>query len=169
MSDIHSPAAPIPLYKRLDRLCDLFTCEEYLAKYPDTQVSKAISNMESRIAELENAAFQSFVFPRIVNYLMTYSVPTVEQGIYAGYEILEVDATATWPYVTFRWNSGLDNHPPTDSDIMKLTMLATMYGIGMVTMKIESVDEDSDDKPRYERIVHLTKHEDLVAWLDANL
>ena len=160
---------PTPLYKRLDRLCDLFTCEEYLAKYPDPQVSKVISDMESRITELENAAFQSLIFPRIVNYLMTYSAPTVEQGIYSGYEILNVDSSAAMPNITYRWNSGYDNKSPSDSNIMKLTILATMYGTGMVTLKIESMNEDSDDQPRFERIVHLTKHTDLVAWLDANL
>jgi hypothetical protein len=125
--------------------------------------------MESRITELENAAFQSLIFPRIVNYLITYSAPTVEEGTYSGYKILNVDATATWPNVTYRWNSGYDNQPPSDTDIMKLTMLVTTNETGMVILKIESMNEDIDDQPRFERIVHLTKHTNLVAWLDANL
>jgi hypothetical protein len=85
----------------IECLANLCQCYDYLAEYQDPNAGETLAYIEKQLAQLSDLAFRSLLFPRIVNYIKTYSHHTAQTYVYIKYRIVEIDANTESPSVTF--------------------------------------------------------------------
>ncbi len=154
------------LNDNIEGLANLCQCYDYLSEYPDPNTKTALEHIELQLDSLSDFAFQSLLFPRIVNYVLTYSRHTMDIYVYAGCHILEIDANSETPNVTF--TICYDNTKPcnTTSEKYKITVMGALIGSKLVTIKIEYFESDELVETRMDNI---SKHTDFTKWLDDNI
>jgi len=72
------PNPEFMLNDNIECLANLCQCYDYLAEYQDPNAGETLAYIEKQLEQLSDLAFQKLLFPRIVNYIKTYSHHTAQ-------------------------------------------------------------------------------------------
>jgi hypothetical protein len=154
----------------IECLANLCQCYDYLDEYQDPNTKTALEHIEHQLASLSDFAFRSLLFPRIVNYIKTYSHHTAHTYVYIEYRIVEIDANTEYPSVTFIECYDYEEEPKTNEQF-KITVMkhdASVDG-NTVPVKLEVFRVDDALTLNSCKTHSMTKHDDITKWLAENI
>ncbi len=162
----------LTLNDNIEGLANLCQCYDYLAEYPDTEAKETLEHIGKQLEQLNTLAFRKLLFPRIVNYIKTYSQHTMETYKYIEYRIVAIDSTSECPSVTFIECYDYEVEPKTNEQF-KITVMKNDVPVdsNTVPIKLEVFRVDSGCALTLDscKIHSMTKHDDITKWLAENI
>ncbi len=160
----------LTLNDNIEGLANLCQCYDYLAEYPDTEAKETLEHIGKQLEQLNTLAFRKLLFPRIVNYIKTYSQHTMETYKYIEYRIVAIDSTSECPSVTFIECYDYEVEPKPNEQF-KITVIGSEFKDGLVPIKLEVFRVDNGGALTLDscKIHSMTKHDDVAAWISNNM
>ncbi len=160
------------LSDNIEGLAKLCQCYDYLAEYQDPNARDTLTYIEKQLDQLSDLAFRKLLFPRIVNYIKTYSHHTHQTYIYIEYRIVVIDSTCECPSVTFIECYDYEVEPKPNEQF-KITVMKTgaLEDDRMVHVKLEVFRVGGNGALTLDSSkTHIfTKHDDVAAWISNNM
>ena len=158
------------LNDNLESLANLCQCYDYLSEYPDPNTKKALEHIEHQLDLLSDFAFRNLLFPRIVNYIKTYSHHTMHTHVYFEYRIVAIDSAAEFPNVTFIECYDYEVEPKPNEQF-KITVMKNDASVdgNTVPVKLEVFRVDGALTLDSCKIHSMTKNDDITKWLAENI
>ncbi len=164
------PNLQFTLSDNIEGLANLYQCYDYLDEYQDTEARETLEHIEKQLDQLSDLAFRKLLFPRIVNYIKTYSHHTHQTYTYIEYRIVAIDSTSECPSVTFIECYDYEVEP-NPNEQFKITVIGSEFKDGLVPVKLEVFRVDRGCALTLDscKIHSMTKHDDITKWLAENI
>ncbi len=160
------------LNDNIEGLANLCQCYDYLDEYQDPNVRETLAYIEKQLDQLSDFAFRKLLFPRIVNYIKTYSHHTHQTYTYIEYRIVAIDSTSECPSVTFIecYDYEVEPNPNEQFKITVMKHCESADG-SMVPVKLEVFRVDGGGALTLDscKIYSMIKNDDITKWLAENI